>query len=75
MDHQPEPFTSDSRRIRRALRVFGLLITGTVAALVLSWAHPQDTVWQFWAVTQVLPVFYLLLTVWAAWPMPGEARE
>jgi hypothetical protein len=53
----------------------GLLVTGTLAALVLAWAHPDATVWHFLGVTQLLPVYYLGLSVWAAWPLGGEAEE
>ncbi len=70
-DHPPNPGTARARR-RRALWVVGCLTLGTTLALVWAWAHPAATVWHFWGVTQLLPLFYLALSIWAAWPLPGE---
>ena len=51
------------------------MVSGTLLGLGLAWAQPQATLWHFWGVTQLLPVFYLALSVWAAWPLPGEDDE
>jgi len=75
MEHHPDTTHTESRRLWRALWIVGLLVTGTLAALVLAWAHPDATVWHFLGVTQLLPVYYLGLSVWAAWPLGGEAEE
>jgi hypothetical protein len=61
-----------ARRVR-AIWIVNLLIWVTTGSLLLAWAHPQATLWQFWAITQCLPVFYLGLSVWAAWPLPTES--
>jgi hypothetical protein len=63
---------AERARRRRTASVLGLLVAGTTLALVLAWAHPKATVWHFWGVTQLLPLFYLVLSVWSAWPLPGE---
>ncbi len=59
-------------RRMRSIWIVALLTVGTTLALVLAWGSPRDTVWHFWGVTQLLPLFYLALSVWAAWPLPGE---
>jgi hypothetical protein len=71
LDAPPHAHTERARR-RRAVWVVLSLTLGTTLALVLAWASPASTVWHFWGVTQLLPVFYLALSVWAAWPLPGE---
>ena len=75
MKHRPDPSHLESRRLWRAVWIVGLLISGTLAALVLAWAYPEATVWHFLGVTQLVPVFYLCLSVWAAWPLGDEAEE
>ena len=75
-----EGSSPDQSRLERARRtrsiwIVCLLILSTSLGLVLAWAQPQGTLGHFWGVTQFLPVFYLGLSVWAAWPLPGEARE
>ena len=62
-------------RFHRPLRLTATAVLGTLLGLVLAWARPQATLWHFWGVTQLLPVFYLGLSVWAAWPLPGEDDE
>jgi hypothetical protein len=57
-----------SRRARSVWVVF-LLVFSTLAGLVLSWAWPHETIWQFWVMTQLLPLIYLILSIWAAWPV------
>ena len=68
------PQAHHTARARRARTVWVVLCLtlGTTLALLLAWAHPTSTVWHFWGVTQFLPLFYLALSVWAAWPLPGE---
>jgi hypothetical protein len=66
--------TERARRVRSLMVVF-LLFVVTTLALVLSWAHPLATSWHFWGVTQFLPLFYLALSVWAAWPLAGEEER
>jgi hypothetical protein len=61
-----------SRRLR-AVWVVNLLIWVTTGSLLWAWAQPQATLWQFWGITQCLPVFYLGLSVWAAWPLSTES--
>ena len=70
-DLSAPPRLARARRVR-AVWVVLLLVGGTTLALVLAWAHPLSTQWHFWGVTQFLPLFYLALSVWAAWPLPGE---
>jgi hypothetical protein len=65
-----------ARRLRRTRSVWivGLLTLSTTLGLLLAWAEPKATLWQFWAITQCLPVFYLLLSVWAAWPLTPQTE-
>ncbi len=73
MDPETTPRDPKERARRsRSVWVVLSLTLGTTLALVLAWASPQETVWHFWGVTQFLPLFYLALSVWAAWPLPGE---
>jgi preprotein translocase subunit SecG len=75
MAHHPDSAHTDPRRLRRAFWIVGLLFSVTTLALLLAWSHPQSTIWHFLGVTQLLPLFYLALSVWAAWPVAGEAEE
>ena len=72
MEYHADSDHTDPRRIKRAYWIVGLLVAGTLAALILSFAHPEATVWHFLGVTQLLPLFYLVLSVWAAWPLDNE---
>jgi hypothetical protein len=38
----------------------------TVAGLCFAWWHPEQTLWHFVVVTQMIPLFYLALTWWIA---------
>jgi hypothetical protein len=71
---RPDRTRFERSRRARSIWIVSLLILSTTLSLVLAWAKPQATLWQYWAVTQCLPVFYLVLTVWAAWPLPAEAE-
>lgn len=75
MAHHPESAHTDPRRLRRALWIVGLLFSVTTLALLLAWSYPQSTLWHFLGVTQLLPLFYLVLSVWAAWPVAGKDPE
>jgi len=74
-DSSPDSLRIERARYRRAVWIVTLLMLSTLLGLVLAWARPQATLWHFWGVTQLLPVFYLGLSVWAAWPLPGEDDE
>ncbi len=63
------------QRRRRSVAVALLLVLSTLMGLVWAWSEPTDTVGHFWWVTQCLPLVYLGLAVWAAWPLPGEPAE
>lgn len=57
------------------LRVFlGMLalIAVTLAGLCFAWWHPQDTLWHFVVVTQLVPLFYLGLAWWTAADKPED---
>ena len=64
--------TSETDQFRASLSPLPGRNLGTLAALILSFAHPEATVWHFLGVTQLLPLFYLVLSVWAAWPLDNE---
>ena len=49
------------------------LITVTLGGLFFAWWHPQDTLWHFFVVTQLIPLFYLGLAWWTAADKPGDA--
>ena len=74
-DASPGRSRTERSRRSRSVWILTLLVSGTLLGLGLSWAQPQATLWHFWGVTQLLPVFYLALSVWAAWPLPGEDDE
>lgn len=74
-DSSPDSFQTERLRRRRAIWIVTLLTAGTLIGLVWAWAQPEATLWHFWGVTQFLPLFYLVLSVWAAWPLPGEVDE
>ena len=70
---QPEGSQRHRSRRLRSVWIVGVLILSTLGGLVLAWARPDDTVWQFWIVTQCLPLLYLGLSIWAAWPGLDES--
>lgn len=49
------------------------LIGVTVGGLCFAWWHPQDTLWHFFVVTQLIPLFYLGLAWWTAADTSGDA--
>ena len=50
----------------RALWGMLALSVVTVAGLCFAWWHPEQTLWHFVVVTQLIPLFYLALTWWIA---------
>jgi hypothetical protein len=76
MDHLQSDRTPIERSSRaRSVWIVGLLILSTSISLVWAWSQPQATLWHFWVVTQCVPIFYLVLSVWAAWPLSDEAES
>ncbi len=71
----PAPVLLVRTRRRRSVAVAVLLVLSTLIGLGWAWSEPADTVGHFWWVTQCLPLVYLGLAVWAAWPLPGEPAE
>ena len=55
--------------------IMALFISATVLGLVTSWAHPDQSLWLFWLMTQVLPIFYLVLSVLTAVLTPERDSE
>lgn len=56
-------------RVRLAM---GLLAVVTVAGLCFAWWYPEDTLWHFFIVTQLVPLFYLGLSWWIARHAPED---
>ena len=55
--------------------IMALLICATLLGLAVSWAQPDQSLWIFWLMTQVLPVFYLILSVLTAVLTPAQDPE
>ena len=60
-DASPGRSQTERSRRSRSVWILTLLVSGTLLGLGLAWAQPQATLWHFWGVTQLLPVFYLAL--------------
>lgn len=50
----------------RSVWVLGLLALVTVMAVTLVWLWPDESLWHFVWVTQVLPLGYCLLAYWGS---------
>ena len=50
----------------RSVLVLVLLALVTVSAVVLVWLWPDESLWHFVWVTQVLPLGYCLLAYWGS---------
>lgn len=58
------------------VRVAMLALVGvTTAGLCFAWWYPQETLWHFFAVTQLIPLFYLVLSWWTAVPQPEDSAH
>lgn len=51
------------------------LVGVTTAGLCFAWWYPQETLWHFFAVTQLIPLFYLVLSWWTAVPQPEDSEH
>ena len=50
----------------RALWGMVALVCVTAGGLCFAWWHPEHTLWHFFVVTQLIPLFYLGLSWWTA---------
>jgi hypothetical protein len=57
-----------ARRGPGARALCGMLVLAcvTVGGLCFAWWHPEHTLWHFFVVTQLIPLFYLGLSWWTA---------
>jgi hypothetical protein len=47
----------------------------TLGGLCFAWWHPEDTLWHFVVVTQMIPLFYLALAWWVARRPPEGSQH
>jgi hypothetical protein len=84
---QPMPFSSSEPSEKtqapvtvghsgaRALWSMLALAGVTVGGLCFAWWHPEHTLWHFFVVTQVIPLFYLGLAWWTASRPSGNSEH
>lgn len=70
---QAKAVASEAGAVSRVGWGMGALAVVTTAGLCFAWWHPQDTLWHFLVVTQLIPLFYLGLSWWTAVPRSKDS--